>query len=680
MKKIAVCGLVCVGMAAVNCGAVLAQPPTPFPSASPEARDLTRSNRERAFVKLFEGQRHMWQLQRMRTRAGRGNSRQLARNAFEAAVSFDPTLAEAYTALSELAVAVQPRDIEEGILQAERAVRADRDNVGGHRMLARFYTVKSRLNNGGLDRNFADRARTEWREVARLEPSNAEAWAFLSLFAEAAGKIDEELNALRNWVSAAPPADVGFFQGTMGGASLSPDAASIKLASSLMRAGHPAEAASVLSALIADDPENSQAIALLDELVDAIEPEAGTTALIPVQQAVFADPDNVALIGMLARLQTRLGQTTEAESLLKHHITSLAKSDRPAAATLASSLAEVYLQGDKYDDSIAALENALTIRGISQSTPLKTEDREFAQTVFERLIHAAKLADRPNNVKLYIDRSRKIFGKGDLFADRAMIGFLNGQGRRREALALVRAARVDHPNDIRLLRTQAILMTDLGQVDAAVGLIGNRSRTVIIPAENPVPVPPADEFSDLLFVSNLYSRVDRGKDAIESANRALALAASTERRQLAKTTLATAMQMNGDSQGAEKTLREVLQISPRNPMALNNLGYFLLERGEKLTEAAEMIKRALGIDPQNPVYLDSLGWAYFKLGRLTEAEKYINAAARADVDSATIMEHRGDIYRAKNDKAKARNSWERAFRLAAGAGDIERLRRKLDGR
>ena len=112
-------------------------------------------------------------------------------------------------------------------------------------------------------------------------------------------------------------------------------------------------------------------------------------------------------------------------------------------------------------------------------------------------------------------------------------------------------------------------------------------------------------------------------------------------------------------------------------MALNNLGYFLVERGIKLEEAAEMIKQALKIDPKNPSYLDSMGWAYFKLGKLDEAERYLKEAARADADSSATQEHLGDLFHTKGDAAKAKTYWTRALRLSTEAAETARLKRKL---
>src|SRR6058998_3303903 len=108
----------------------------------------------------------------------------LARASIQKALEFDPALAEGYTALAEISVnpSIQPNDIDEAIALASIAVRLNADNFGAHRLLARLYTFKSSLNNGKLDPDLAAQAIVEWKAVARLDPRNAEAWAFLSEF------------------------------------------------------------------------------------------------------------------------------------------------------------------------------------------------------------------------------------------------------------------------------------------------------------------------------------------------------------------------------------------------------------------------------------------------------------------------------------------------------------------
>jgi Tfp pilus assembly protein PilF len=183
-----------------------------------------------------------------------------------------------------------------------------------------------------------------------------------------------------------------------------------------------------------------------------------------------------------------------------------------------------------------------------------------------------------------------------------------------------------------------------------------------------------------LFISNLYSQANRGKEAADAANQAYAVARGAERKQIARLTLATAQQMSGDFKAAEATLRELLRETPGNPIALNNLGYFLLDRDDKVQEAFGLIQQAVKVDPTNPSYLDSLGWAYFRLGRLAEAEAKLKEALRIDSSSGTIHEHLGDVYQKQGKLDMAKASWNRAAGLFSDSEDVARVKKKLAGK
>jgi Tfp pilus assembly protein PilF len=183
-----------------------------------------------------------------------------------------------------------------------------------------------------------------------------------------------------------------------------------------------------------------------------------------------------------------------------------------------------------------------------------------------------------------------------------------------------------------------------------------------------------------LFISHLYSQSGRGKQGVEAANQALTAARGNERRQIARLSIATALQISGDFAGAESTLRDILKESPDNPIALNNLGYFLLERGERFDEALTMIRKAVDTDPTNPSFLDSLGWAYFRLGKLAEAELYLKEALRNDSASPTINEHLGDVFAAQSKRDQARGHWQRALDLASDEKLLTRLKEKLSSK
>ncbi|MEW6735232.1 MAG: tetratricopeptide repeat protein, partial [Acidobacteriota bacterium] len=128
---------------------------------------------------------------------------------------------------------------------------------------------------------------------------------------------------------------------------------------------------------------------------------------------------------------------------------------------------------------------------------------------------------------------------------------------------------------------------------------------------------------------------------------------------------------------SEETLRRVLLLDPDNATALNNLGYFLTERNERLEEALDLIQRAVNIDPANGSFLDSLGWLYFKLGKSDQALKHLEQAVQYDKRSATVRDHLGDVYYNLGRTEEARQQWQQAVDLSTEPEEISRIKEKL---
>lgn len=93
-----------------------------------------------------------------------------------------------------------------------------------------------------------------------------------------------------------------------------------------------------------------------------------------------------------------------------------------------------------------------------------------------------------------------------------------------------------------------------------------------------------------------------------------------------------------------------------------------------------MIQRAVRANPTNSSFLDSLGWAYFKLGKLDEAERNLTEAARRNNTSPTIQEHLGDLYQQRGKLELARAAWQKALSLAVETQDTARLKAKLSSK
>lgn len=651
---------------------------------------LSREKQAQSYVKLLEAQRHIWMItsgRRTRNQAAIEYNAGLARQALAEAIELNPRLDEAYTAFAEVHITAPPIDVDEAIAMARLATRLNPNNFGAHRIMARLLTYKSGLTTGKIIPEIAAKAIFEWSEVARMDSRNAEAWAFLSALYDRTNKPAEQIAALRSWQSASPALDDQFYKRTMGGTeTLSPQSASLKLGPALLRAGHVQEAVEVLSQAAVENPENSDSMDLLREAVETLSGAAASSAIRSMQNVVSANPNNLPLVVLLSGVYGRSGKIEEAAKLLNVSASRVAASDRDTAALLYITLGDMYAGTDRTGDAVVSYEKALSSRGLDTAMSFSDDEREFAMQVFVKLIQTLKTANRLEEAQKVIQRARTAFGKDDLFADRELIALYREAGRKSEALAAIRDVRAKLPGDYGFMRMHATLLTELGKVDEGVGIIRK-----LIKAAPPSSIrsnesqgnglisgaPAYDDFSNYLFISNLYAQASRGKEASVAASQALLTAKGAERKQLAKLTMASAQQMSGDLVGAETTLRGILSESPRNPIALNNLGYFLLERNERLSEALGLITEAYRIDPTNPSYLDSLGWAYFRLGNFENAERYLKDAARLDSSSPTIQEHLGDTFEKLEKRDLARTSWAKALQLSSDNADIERLKSKL---
>lgn len=658
-------------------------------AAAPKPDDLPRERREQAYAKMLEGQRYILTANRLRSNSGVANATRLARQALQKAVELNPHLAEGYTALAELAITMPPGDVDEAIELATMATRLEPNNFGGHKILARLYTYKSRLNAGNtLDRPFAEKAINSWKEITRLDPRNAEGWAFLAEFYERTNASDLQLEALRKWVSSATPIETQFYRRVIGDQEdLRPEGGSLKLAAALIRADRMREAVEVLNPVVADSPDNDRAVALMRAAITASDAATANIAIESLQSASYANPESLLLVDLLANALSKANRTDEAVKSLQSASTKIAEKDKVAAAVLQVSLGDILVRSNRLNEGVAAYQNALAVRGLSSTQLATDDDREFATLVFSKMIRAYKEAKRFEDAKAVIDRARQFLGKDDLFADRELISFYRENGKRAEALQAVRAVRTRMPDDYMFLRLEATLLTENGKVDEAVAmvkkLIDNKPASAQTnTAATSVPTieamsPMYDDFGNYIFISSLYTEAGRGKDAAVAATAAFASAKSNERKEMARLTLATAQHMAGDHSASETTLREILKQSAGNPIALNNLGYFLLERNIRFEEALELIKKAVAIEPENPSYLDSLGWAYFKLGKLADAEKHLIEASRLDPESATIQDHLGDVYQKQGKPAAARAAWEKALLLASNPEDVKKIKAKL---
>jgi tetratricopeptide (TPR) repeat protein len=136
---------------------------------------------------------------------------------------------------------------------------------------------------------------------------------------------------------------------------------------------------------------------------------------------------------------------------------------------------------------------------------------------------------------------------------------------------------------------------------------------------------------------------------------------------------------------AEAEFRKVIAINPKSSSALNYLGYMLADRGERLEEAREMIRKALELEPDNGAYLDSLGWVNFRLNRLDEAEQNLRQSIEKINGDPTVYDHLGDVY-LKQGKVKeaiaqwqlSLKEWEKSPQSETDSSEVAKVTKKLE--
>jgi tetratricopeptide (TPR) repeat protein len=644
-----------------------AQPQTgesPSAANQSQAESSPQVRRAQAYTKLLEGQRYF-------AGARTGNltveSLRRAQAAFQQAAELDPLLAEAHTALAEISLFFD--DLQQAEHEGQAAARISPDNVGAHRILSRVYTVKSRLAEGSLDRAFADKAVAELREVTRVGPNDAEAWALLAEFYVATAREKEAIEALREWATLPASIEGRFYQLVTKGRDLTPDAANARLGEVLLRAGRPAEAIAALRQAIAIEPDNTRYLALLGEALEA-GGGADQGVINELRRIVAQQPQNAAAISMLARAESRAGRVDDAAATLRSGIAAAAHpGSESARLNLQLQLADTFDTASRYEDSIAVYEDLLKSRNV-KDTPLATErERKFAVAALASILNLRQRAGQPEEALATVERMRRLLPNSDPTADIEKVNLLRSLGRHDEALAAARSARQRLPEELSLLRLEAYTLVDLGRVEEATGLFRQRLKGA-----------PSD-YDEYAMITSLLIGAGRGGEAVQAARKALELAPADDpgRTTGALLLLSSAQERAGDAKGAVETLQQVLAKDPENATALNNLGYFLTEHDERLNEALGMIQRAVNAQPTNPSFLDSLGWIHFKLGKLKEAERYLNDAARRNPTSAAIQEHLGDLFQRLGQQEKAQSSWRKALSLAVESADTSRIRAKLNG-
>jgi tetratricopeptide (TPR) repeat protein len=219
------------------------------------------------------------------------------------------------------------------------------------------------------------------------------------------------------------------------------------------------------------------------------------------------------------------------------------------------------------------------------------------------------------------------------------------------AVEAARTAVAEHPDDLRLTRLHAQALRHSGKADQGVAVMEDALKKH------------DNDPAAYIALAQLYSEVDRGPQAVKVLRDAQSKFPEDDAIVFE---LGAVYDKQKKFPDAEAAFKQLLSRDADNAPALNYLGYMLAERGERLDESVDLLKKALQIDPGNGSYLDSLGWAYFKADKLDLAEDNLRRAADQLKANSVIQDHYGEVLFRLGRYDEAIAAWTRAL---SGDGD-----------
>jgi tetratricopeptide (TPR) repeat protein len=653
------------------------------PQAKPQAEPQDAP--KPAHLRYLEAQRLKGQAQRLRS----ARLFDEAIKAFKDTIQLDPLSAEPHVDLGELYFFyLTRRDLAEQ--EGMEAIRLDPKNVGGHLLLGRLYITQARSEKDPRSPNI-DKAIRQYEKVAELDPSMAECWAILAELYQIKNDDDRRITALEKWSLAPLPNDTFFYRWLMN-EELAPDQAYYQLSQLYLSRGKNQKA--MEAARLAYE-SNQESNAYARNLISVLR-TAGTSddelriysqlvktffnpavligygsalvragqyeeAVRRLREYVKLDPSNASAVGLLALAQRRANQRLGAIETLKAALANVESSTR---IDLVIELAQTYEELGRNEDAIAHYEQAFeSFLGKGALTPVNAP---LFNEVVNRLVRACRRVGNQSKLQSVLARTRRVIDEQNPMLDLIAIESLREDGKRREALQLAQAASRRRRDDRALKLTEALILNDLKRSDESLELLREMLKGTREDA--------TDDASVYMIMSSVQMQGGDLKSAEESARKAIELNPDDSD---ALVQLSSVLDRAGRYDESENILRDLIKRNPGNATALNNLGYFLVERGEHYDEALKLIERAINIEPINGNFLDSLGWAHYKKGNLEEARAQLEKAMTHSHRNATIHEHLGDVLRDLGRENEARRQWEKALEYSIEADEIARIKVKL---
>ncbi|MDE3200020.1 MAG: tetratricopeptide repeat protein [Acidobacteriota bacterium] len=562
------------------------------------------------------------------------------------------------------------------------------DNQEAHELLGRIYLRKLGQSQNGVSSaspsgNTLDQAIAEFETIVRLKPNSVDDRMVLGQLygiKHDTKKAEEQFKLAQN---------------------INPDSEEVVLNLARLYAenGNIDQAAKTLEAVAPDDRTPKMEFALGAAYDQLKKPK---DAIAAYQRAADMDPSDPRTLSALGQALLNNGQLDPALKAYQQ----LSEVDPENNGALIH-IAEIQRRQGKYEDALSTIRKAnekdpdSLEGGYNEGLLLDVLGRyDEAVKVFSHMVdltsHAngAYTAEEKNNRGIFLSRLAAVYHEQnktdlaiatyqkliDMGGDSAITGYQGQVDTYRDAkmydkaVDTARKAVAADPknNDLKLMLAGE--MADLGKADEGIAMAKSMLKGT------------KDDRTIWMSLAQMYTRARRWKDSDDALDKADALSSKKEDHLYILFLHGANEERQKHFEPAEKYFRQALEIDPSNAMVLNYFGYMLADKGTKLPEALQMIRKAVEQDPLNGAYLDSLGWAYFKLGQYELAEDNLRRAVSRNQTDPTVHDHLGDLYEKTGRIRLAAAQWELSLSefSKTAAEDVEpsevaKVQKKLEG-
>jgi tetratricopeptide (TPR) repeat protein len=604
--------------------------------------------------------------------------------AFKRAAQLDPRAADIVAELAGLYM--RQSRLDEAIAAGEQALKVAPANREAHRVLGIVYATLvegGRRQNGRTPQNGGSQADNLAKAIQHLEQavdrqteSDPNVRATLSRLYLAAGAFDKAIPLLVELVSQEPGWSDGptLLAQAYAGAGRDGDAISwleraavddpelySTLAGFYERTRRWKEAAGAYGRAVAAQPRNVDLKAqYASALLNVGGVEALTKARELLSEVVVARPNDARSLFQLSQVERRLGDYAAAEATARRIITLNGRSPMGYYA-LAAALEE----RRQYQALVDVIEPAVAefrARGATQTgaTPIdgdaapSSAPNSAIALLLPHLGFAYQELGNHDKAIATFEEAHKLAPTDATITAYLAQAHLSAK-KYSAAIEVARKGREQDAGDLRFARLEAQALRQSGKADEAVSLMQDYVKKQ------------SDRPESYVALAQLYSDAKRGGDAVKVLQDA-------QSKFPGDTTIGFELGAVFDKQkrfaDAESAFRQVLLKEPDNAPALNYIGYMLAERGERLNESVDLLKKALALEPENGSYLDSLGWAYYKSDKLDLAASNLQRAADQLKANSVIQDHYGDVLFRLSRYDDAIAAWTRAL-----AGDNDAIDR-----